>query len=35
MSEYEIRYLLYVLPSLLVILGFGLFLILKKDKGKA
>jgi len=35
MDEKDIQYLLYVMPTLLVIFGFGLFLVLKKDKRKA
>jgi len=32
MSEYDIKYLIYIIPTVVVIIGFSLFLILKKDK---
>ncbi len=35
MSENEIKYLIYVFPSILVVIGFGLFLLLKRDNKKA
>lgn len=34
MTEEDVKYLLYIMPTLLVIFGFGLFLLLKKEDKK-